>query len=103
MTRYLLELKDEDGEWIAEVLYSDADGVGLVDPDGSALSYGQIIALYGREWRVLIAERETTFVRIICEVVPALDVEAERIMSDRVEALGNLRAVRQLRRRVIDG
>ncbi len=44
MTRYLLELKDEDGEWIAEVLYSDADGAGLVDPDGSALSYGQIIA-----------------------------------------------------------
>ena len=84
MSRYLLELQDEDGQVMAEVIYSHADSSGLVDADGLPLSYGQTIALYGREWRVQTAERATTFIRIICEAVTT-DAEEERMPRDRVD------------------
>ena len=93
MGRYLLELQDGDGRVMTEVLYHSADGTGLVDPDGLPLSYGQTIALYGREWRVQTAERARSYIRIICEAVTT-DADEKRTPSNH-DDLARLREIRR--------
>ena len=75
MNRYLLELREVDGEVSSEILYYYDDGAGPVGLDGLPLSEGVIIAVAGREWRVEAAEPARNLIRIRCVAVSPLRTE----------------------------
>lgn len=69
MNRYLLELREADGQLSSEILYYYDDGAGPVGFDGVPLSEGGTIAIAGRQWRVEAAEPARNLIRIRCVAV----------------------------------